>query len=44
MILFTKSYAITENGLEWITPQQYKDLIKKYDNIHIGEDVEDEDD
>ena len=40
--LFTKSYAITEDGLQLITPDQYKELIKN-DNIHIGEDVEDED-
>tara|TARA_B000000557_G_C20782843_1_gene447314 strand:- start:438 stop:569 length:132 start_codon:yes stop_codon:yes gene_type:complete len=42
MFLFSKSYTITEDGLEWITPEQYKELIKN-DNIHIGEDLEAED-
>ncbi len=41
-MLFTKSYVITEDGLQWITPDQYKELIK-HDNIHIGEDLEAED-
>ena len=26
MFLLTKSYTITENGLEWITPQQHDAL------------------
>ena len=26
MFLLTKSYTITENGIEWITPQQHDAL------------------
>ncbi len=35
MILLTRSYVITEDGLEWITPEQYeslKDQIDQEDN------------
>jgi len=32
MILLTKSYVITENGFEWITPEQYDALKKQTDD------------
>mgnify|MGYP001346553794 CR=1 FL=1 len=32
MILLTKSYVITENGFEWITPEQYDALKKQIDD------------
>ena len=42
MILLTKSYAITQNGLEWITPQQY-DSLKSPDIGDFWDDDEDDD-
>ena len=38
MFLLTKSYVITENGIQWITPQQY-DVLKH----QIDDEDEDED-
>ena len=32
MILLTKSCVITENGFEWITPEQYDALKKQTDD------------
>ncbi len=41
MILLTKSYAITEKGLKWITPQQY-DSLKSPDVGDFWDDDEDD--
>ena len=40
MMLLTKSYVITENGIEWITPQQY-DSLKVPDIGDFWDDDED---
>jgi len=32
MILFTKSYVITEDGFQWITPEQYDALKNQADD------------
>ncbi len=37
--LLTKSYAITENGIEWLTPEQYN-ILKGPD---VGDFWDDED-
>jgi len=34
--LLTKSYVITENGLEWITSQQYDSLKDEIDEDEDG--------
>tara|TARA_Y100001970_G_C13420528_1_gene456357 strand:+ start:22 stop:138 length:117 start_codon:yes stop_codon:yes gene_type:complete len=32
MFLLTKSYVITENGIQWITPQQHDTLKRQIDD------------